>query len=217
MGKAAVLVKGISYARDYRCGVNYLNCIKNFKTHIIDPLIRLGWEVDVFIATYLMDGLDKEKMIADYGAKGAIFLPFEGSCQKTTLYKGLESIVETGVGYNNVIVLRFDIELKTPIDRTNIDWGKINFSWRETERYWRLQKRVGDIVTIIPYKFIEVYMKGLLQFSASENIHRIYSGLASLLGDGNECMGEGHIHFICEDGFYDSARDNPLYNIVRGC
>lgn len=213
--RIAILLKGIARAHSsyYRKGVNYKNCLQSFKDNIVVPLREKGDEIDVFLTTYNMDGLNDTELKEDYGAFMIQYIPYNGSTQKMTLYRGLEVIKECKKEYDCVLITRFDIKYKMDILKWRLDWRAVNFTWKETERLWNRQGRIGDVVTIIPWKYLDIFMSAVINYSRPENIHMIYNGLIKLFTHHN--IQDYKICFMF-DGYYISGNDNPLYDIIRG-
>lgn len=213
--RIAILIKGIARAHSthFRRGVNYKNCLDSFKDNIIKPLSERGDEVDVFLTTYNIDGLNDSELRKDYEAFMVEYVPYHGSTQKMTLYRGLEVIKECKKEYDCILMTRFDIKYKMDVLKWKVDWGAINFTWKETEKLWIRQGRIGDVVTIIPYKYLDIFMSAVINYSRPENIHMIYNGLIRLLTHHN--VKDYKICFMF-DGYYISGNENPLYEIMRG-
>jgi len=187
-------------------GVNYKKALDNIRKNIIEPL-KSQHEVDIYLVTYENPKLTE--LATDFGACSVNFFNMAQNNQTSLVIKGLEIIRDTNVRYDVIIITRFDVELKENINNMSIEWCKFNFTFRETASLWQVQRRIGDTFTIFPWNHLGTMLSSLYNNRQPEHMHLIYDYIVNEI--------EAHnIHFM-HDECFDSAQNNPIYRIIRGC
>jgi hypothetical protein len=213
--RIALLLRGHHFLRRDRFGfpLDGRRHLGSLQTQILEPL-RRGHETELFLATYPSPILDE---ITAALAPRAVALPDPGtSSQASTFLDGLGLIQKQTVPCDRILCLRFDLEYLKPIDRWDI-WASakgIFFPWREYEKPWQVERRVGDALHVVDRGALDPFQRGLetVRRQKTGHLHLLYGALLPLTAD---------LHFI-ESGFYDSNTlysnrecRNPLYRIAN--
>lgn len=182
-----------SYDGAYQYSVDMRDNKPNHKKNIIDPLKNMGYEVDTCLITN--KHIKYDLFIKEYGAIEIFYDDLTIEDEKN-LYKYYTIKVpeEHGPGslksgarvlkarknipeYDLYVFVRADTKFKLPLNQLNIDYDKINYSWKETdfrffteEResfikqhgtdqvYWNEYYRIsGNVLNIVPKKYFNVF------------------------------------------------------------
>lgn len=185
--------KEISYDGSYYYSVDMRDNKPNHKKNVIDPLKNMGYSVDTCLITNKHSKYDlflkeydainvtyddvtpeDEKKLYDYYA---LKVPEEhgpGSLKSgTRVLKARNNIPE----YDLYVFVRADAKFKMSIQEMNIDYKRINYSWKETDFrfftelrdlfmkqhgtdqiYWNQYYRIsGNVLNIVPKKYFKVF------------------------------------------------------------
>lgn len=211
MGKAAILLFGISYLEQYSHWhrshthpyiIDYQHSYQNYQTHIFDYFKQMGYECDVFLATN--ESNKKEELVKDYQPVRITFPENTGSSVRSRNSK-VTSVVESCLNYcteNNeeydlVLLTRFDLWFKKDFQTANIQLDKLNL-------VSKLEK--GDLICdnfyLFPGKVLQQFLV-VLRKNAKRSHHKIL----------------GQFMEICEVNFILGGRRKihqiPFYDIVR--
>ena len=203
--KLGIVLSGASYGK--KIGNNQFdrdwNLSKNnIKSNLIDCFPND--EVSVYIVTYT-DPSNKQ-LIDFYNPKKALFLPYEGSHQRTTYKAGLQVALTDDLDF--VISTRFDIKFNDFVSNYNFDFNKVNFLFKDMEPHWTNTQYVGDCLHGIPKKYSEQFIQALDIEHQSNGwfMHGLYNRMSSMIG-------ESELHFLL-DGNYNS-NENIHYELIR--
>lgn len=217
MARVAVLLRGhffkvnyysIGSTPGYRI-VDSRSNLSSIKRNIILPLESF-YEIDLygitypsFFSTYLVKSLTFKKLI---------FINKKYNLtQQDNILTGLDLIINSGINYDFIVISRFDLKLKKSISDFNLNYSKVNLTWRETFELWESQKRVGDCFHIVPGKYIESFKNAIQSAPDKFDLHQIFNDLS-------ESIGSSNINFMA-NGYHDSNSDkvaNPIYELIRG-
>jgi hypothetical protein len=124
---------------------------------------------------------------------------------------------------NWVMLLRFDLMIKQPAPSLNIDWGRMNFGWRDSGAYWTSEHIVSDLWYLFPASRLNDMARAL---DDSGNTPQGWPGSGHYTWRIiNERFGESSWHFI-DDGYSTSWLDGWQCNqqwggmpffIMRNC
>ena len=212
--RVAIVLRGISYSETYRNGVDWRACLDSFAKNIVKPLQKKGFDISIYLATYAHE--HQHQLVESYKPylKKHMFIEkrIEESTQKESVLESLSLIKEDISLYDFVMMTRFDVSYKKPIDEWNIDWDKINLPWREIEELWKEHQRVGDIMHLFPATYYSAVCNAIQISEASNTFHHLYNDLLKQPG-----VTTHTIHFLLPD-FYDSKPDypNPLWRTHCG-
>eukprot|EP00743_Colponemidia_sp_Colp-15_P003559 GILK01003840.1.p1 GENE.GILK01003840.1~~GILK01003840.1.p1 ORF type:complete len:336 (+),score=37.23 GILK01003840.1:59-1066(+) len=220
--RVAFLFRGYHYLENYQSkgggGVpvtqDYRACMKNIRHMLLDP-IKQKAQLDIFVVTY--GSKIQDEMLADLKPEKHLILNAGAETLKSAFEKGMQMIVDTGVEYDHIVIVRFDQVWKKSI-LTWPFWADQNYDvmlpWREFDHLWRDHFRVGDCVHVVRGRWAKTFIEGLRKHNFPRDLHDIYRRLRFEFG---ETM---TIRFL-EQGFYDSNTEhnshmsnNPLYVIM---
>jgi len=211
--RIAIVLRGISYAENYRDGVDFRLSIESFKKKILEPLQSQGHEISIYFATYQHCLADQLKESYGELLKKYIFINSEinKGCQKDITITALKLVVDDIENIDIVIMTRFDVHYKLRITEMNIEWDKINVLWKELLRLWNAHRRIADIMHIFPSKRYKPFIESVIALRDKSNLHKLYNLFI------DKGINENEIHFVTE-GYYDSSPkyQNPLLGIIRG-
>lgn len=112
--------------------VDFEKSVENYNTFIFDYFKKHGYEIDVFFSTYKSDKQDK--LIEIYKPKKYIIHTkiiqdrhiSRNFNFRTCLNLVLKYQKEREIKYDNIIITRFDLKIKIPLDKTNLQLDKFN-------------------------------------------------------------------------------------------
>ena len=179
---------------------------ENLKTNLID-CFKPEHDVKVYITTYANDLLPE--LLDFYKPHKNLIVPFEGSHQRTTYIKSMESLLYEDLDF--IIATRFDLSFPEPVSSWNIDYDKMNYCFKEIEPHWTEAKFVGDCFFAFPKKYLETFIMTIMEEHSSPyrwhpDMHGIYRHMVPKIGEPN-------IHFVL-DGTHNS-NTNSLYKLHR--
>lgn len=179
--KLALILRGISYYDgDIKIcnsdSVNYKECLNSFRENLCTPLKDIFDQIDIFLVTYMNPKITE--IITDYKPVDMILYPYQSMFRQNSyeitakLMRDALFMVENYVlmsesGYDNILIIRFDMfyPRKFPIERVKLD--VINFGWLGTvgqcDDCFHLftPRHIIGIKEYLPYHNVDGYMHGL--------------------------------------------------------
>ena len=139
MKKIALLLFGISFYENYKhfsgrtlC-INYKNSLDNYNEFIIDYYKNLGYEIDIFFSTN--KHIYNDDLITDYCPKDYYIRPINNInhhiiSRNTHFLKSMDLCynysIKNNINYEFIIITRFDLSFKIPLNEVNIDYDILN-------------------------------------------------------------------------------------------
>ena len=144
-----------SYQTDYR------TCINNFNSKIKQYFEKLGFEIDVYLATNKVSDSMQQQIINDYGAKSYEFLESH-KVNHISRNEKFESVMRQCLDSKNIydtsLMTRFDIFINKSFDDCNLDFESF-FVTSTLER----KHLICDNIYLFPYKFLRDFHKCILE------------------------------------------------------
>ena len=172
-----------SYQTDYR------TCINNFNLKIKQYFEKLGFEIDVYLATNKVSDSMQQQIINDYGAKSYEFLESH-KVNHISRNEKFESVMRQCLDskniYDTILMTRFDIFINKSFDDCNLDFE--SFYVTST-----LEKKhvICDNIYLFPYKFLRDFHKCITDNNrlSSNYSHGIETKIINIVG-------ESHFKFL---------------------
>lgn len=142
--KAALVLRGIARHSSYvhhtgkRVEIDFRTPAQSIKHNVVRDLENeFGCDVDTFLVTYAnLSAEDEAELVGAYLPKNGhvhyMRCNPEESNQRDLFKHALRVVMdEADPASSLVVVLRFDLEMKTPLSKLSVDENVINFLWRE--------------------------------------------------------------------------------------
>tara|TARA_B100001059_G_C17818923_1_gene577010 strand:- start:1333 stop:2115 length:783 start_codon:yes stop_codon:yes gene_type:complete len=160
--KIAIILFGISYLNKYEHWnnndnyiIDYRKSLENYREYILDYFKNLGYDIDIYICTNLLDDNMKNNILNDYKPKSYKFIKNYNNIYASSNIKLKESIklcLDSNIKYDNCLITRFDLLFKEKL--TNINYNKINIisELSKEEGY-----TICDNFYFIPFKYLKQF------------------------------------------------------------
>jgi hypothetical protein len=211
VSKIAIVLTGVS--RGMRNATRVVNTDWNLsknsiKEKLIQPFIDDGNDVKVYLTTYFSDQV--QSIIDFYSPQKLLLLNYEQSHQRTTYIQSLAQLLPEDIDY--VVATRFDISFNRAVNSYPIEWGKVNFTFRQVGEWWKDHQYVDDNLFIFPKKFLLPFINAINEFHVNPymgrrnpDLHPIYRYLVPIVGEDNT-------HFMME-GLH-ASHDNEYFELT---
>ena len=144
-----------SYQTDYRL------CINNFNLKIKQYFEKLGFEIDVYLATNKVSDSMQQQIINDYGAKSYEFLESH-KVNHISRNEKFESVMRQCLDskniYDMILMTRFDIFINKSFDDCNLDFESFYVTSTLEKKHL-----ICDNIYLFPYKFLRDFHKCILE------------------------------------------------------
>ncbi|MBA43200.1 MAG: hypothetical protein CMF62_04215 [Magnetococcales bacterium] len=138
MKRLAVCLFGIAHKDGYKhfnkkmYKIDYQESLNNYREQILDYFIKKNYEVDYFYSTY--SSSKDQKLSTDIKPKRSVILTNwirnRIFSRNTHFINSLKSCIEysrdTGVMYDHILIIRFDLLIKESLDSVNFNPDKLN-------------------------------------------------------------------------------------------
>ncbi len=197
--KIAIVLTGVThgYVED-TCGYdvprNFYACAPNIKKNLIDPLKEQFEDVKVYITTYENDVL--KDVIDFYQPKKCTLVPYENSQLITTYLASMEALKDEDVDF--IFSTRFDIFFKSKITSWNINYNKLNVTFREADTYMTEEDKkrklnfTSDCFFAFPKRYLGSFKIGLKeawhfhpQQYFRKSMHPVAHNVSKIIGNYN--------------------------------
>ena len=159
--KLAILFFGISKMEEYNhpwngetYSIDYAKSYENYKTFIFDYFKGLGYDIDVYFTTNVLDNKSKKELCETYKP---IKYNFIESKERITGRNGklnnvIDLCLESGFTYNLILITRFDLLFQKKFGKSNIDFDKFNIVSKLEK-----QHLICDNFYLFPYKYLKPF------------------------------------------------------------
>ena len=182
-----------------------------FKNHL-DSINTLGIKnIDIYIHTYSINSNEDKELISIFENYNLKNIFFEKKVSRKISYSIINSLELVDNKYDLIINMRFDIYFTKYLNEWSIEYNKLNLCFKDVKQSWDLEKKVSDLIYILPTKYNNILISALKD---SQNYrdhgpgHWIYQHLN---------ISENEINFMI-DGFFSSNTDiqsNNYFYIKR--
>ena len=206
MKKVALILFGISYQKNLNhwAGGNYIidfrKSFDNYKKYIYNYFNNLGYEIDVYIGTNILDDNNLTNLINMY--KPIKYTMIENNehnllSKNSKLLAAIKCCLDSNIEYEYCIITRFDLLFQKDFATSKIDFNKINIvSVLENPDV------IDDNLYIFPYKLLTKFYK-LVEDNQYNRFHDIE----------NQILKIGEINYILNE--QKLVADLSFYKIVR--
>ena len=137
MKKIALVLRGISYLKDYTKNgsrkpvtIDFRMSVPSIQTFVIDQLKKEGFDVDVFLLTYVPPGVKendhREELVKYFNPKKIIFNAYDENCSgphctwkisSAFFAQAVDNVYTDPIseGYDFMFIMRFDMVFFTPV------------------------------------------------------------------------------------------------------
>jgi len=206
MKKVALILFGISYEKNLNhwTGANYIidfrKSFENYKKYIYNYFNNLGYEIDVYIATNILDDNNITDLINMYKPIKYTMIENDENIYKSRNSKLLAAIkccLDSNIKYEYCVITRFDLLFQKDFATSNIDFNKINIvSVLETSLV------IDDNLYIFPYNLLNKFYK-LVEDNQYNRFHDIEDQILKI----------SEINYILNENITTSKLS--FYKIVR--
>lgn len=207
--KLALLLFGVSYYEynHFKGGnvkVDYKISVENYKKFIFEYFENLGYEIDVFFATNVMDNDEKEKLLEVYKPVDYVFMEHNNDKKVGRNEKFINAIElcrrHKDNNYDHVLMTRFDLLFKKNFQESHIEFDKFNLvSILEKDDY------VCDNFYFFPIRMLDSF-KELCDFWKWRRYHDLKHKF-------EERWGIDSVHYILNEHTW--VNNLSFYKIVR--
>lgn len=206
MKKLAIIFFGIAYNEAYdlrKTRIDFRESVENYQTYIFDFFTELGYEIDVFIATNIINSkIIYKSLVNTYKPKKIVqcsnigdHLNSRSIKIRTGICACIEYCRENNITYDHCLITRFDLLFLKPFTTENINFDKINVVSQLEKKHY-----ICDNLYILPYIYLERFLKIL----KTKNFHHDLIKEITSITD---------INYICNENKYISSLS--FYKIVR--
>ena len=176
------------YSRnDGQCS-DFFAAAHNQKTQVVEPLRRLNHRVLTAFDTVRSPCAARDAALVSFLSPIMHQFRDERSARIVDSYLRVMDIVRrSGVAYDNLILLRFDLMFRVPLSKLSIDWNLANFAFRDDAGFWASKRLVSDLLFIFPRARFDDMRSAI---DASGNVPQEPN--ARVLGGGRTLKGSGH-------------------------
>ena len=219
----ALVYHGAYYRSSGKCA-DFFQAAYNHKTMIVDPLKRER-SVNVITAfhTYSSGCHKRDNALIDF--LQPVAHEVEECCRPRIVdsyIRSLELLQASRVTVDWIVLTRFEIMFISPLTQLNLNWGRINFGFRDSWNYWNSMHIVTDLFYLFPISRMNdmisaLDMSGTVDHSWAGSGHFTWSII-------DERFGGGAWHFISDihstsalDGWLCNPHNWVPFYILRNC
>lgn len=192
--------------------IDYKKSVNNYKKYIFEHFRNLGYDIDVFFATNMINNDMQNELINIYKPIRYEFIKEDNlenkyKSRNTKLQRAIQLCInysnETKTKYDLCFVVRFDLLFKASFNDLPIRYEMINLSSKlEIHKKDGKLDRIDDNMYILPFHFLVEFNKLVIR-SLDKSFHFIIFELQKV----------GPINYLYNTRTY--VKDIPLYDIVR--
>lgn len=162
--KFAVLLFGISKQQIYfsirkrhtkKYSIDYEKSYENYKTFIFDYFENIGYAIDVYFTTNMLDDKNKEKICEKYKPVKCNFIENQGNRIKNRNEK-INNVIDLCLNsrntYDLILITRFDLDFQKKFDESNFDFDKFNIVSILEKPFM-----ICDNFYLFPYKYLKIF------------------------------------------------------------
>ena len=179
-----------------------------FKNHL-HSINSLGVNnIDIYFHTYSFNDYEDNNFLSIFESYNVKKYNIEKEIQLKISYSIINSLeLLENKKYDLIINTRFDIYFIRPLNELNINNKKINLLFKEQYKFWNKDKRVSDLIYILPSEYKNVLISALKKsqhLNKNGSGHKIYNYLK---------VDTNNINFMI-DGFFNSNTDKEPNNYI---
>jgi len=194
------------WTKQYSLNIDYRQSLDNYKTYLINHFTAKGFAIDFFLSTY--NSTIENELIKDFAPKKYVLVPFKtgksNHISRNSHYINVLNLanmhsIHNKITYDLVIVTRFDIMFKKPLDELRIYHDRFNISYRcETD------PNIDDNFYIFHGKYLATFLKFISALPSHLSYHKIYNRLIQHISN---------INFMVDGNYW--VNNNPVYDLIR--
>ena len=207
--KLAILFFGMSkcHYNYYKTGdkyfIDYEKSYENYKKFIFEFFISMGYDIDVYFTTNLLDEEDTKTICEKYNPKKYNFMENAGNinaCRNLKLINVINLCLGSKITYDLILITRFDLLFQKDFTESNIQFDKFNLvSILETPNF------ICDNFYLFPYKYLQPFLEVSIN-NLNNRFHDIKNELY-------EKINPNSIHYILNEKCI--VENLSFYKIVR--
>ena len=110
---------------------DFRHCWPNLKKNIVDPFLKLGHQVDIFVSSYrIQDPVVEEEFFDLFKPKATAFSKLAGADPFTSKYATFENI-SNNTDLDFIVMCRLDLHFNKQMAHEDIDFNKFNILFWE--------------------------------------------------------------------------------------
>jgi len=162
MKKVALILFGISYEKNLNhwTGANYIidfrKSFENYKKYIYNYFNNLGYEIDVYIGTNILDDNNLTDLLNMYKPIKYTMIKNEHHIisKNSKILAAIKCCLDSKIEYEDCIITRFDLLFQKDFTNFKIDLNRINIVSVLENPYV-----IDDNLYIFPYKLLTKFYK----------------------------------------------------------
>ena len=184
--------------------IDYKKSYENYKKFIFEYFESIGYEIDVYFTTNILDDKDKKEICEKYKPIKCEFIENDKNRTKSRNKKMnnvMDLCLNSGFTYDLILITRFDLLFQKKFDESNIDFNKFNIvSILEKPHL------ICDNFYLFPYKYFHTFLY-IVKKNLNISFHQIQSQLYKKLNfeSINYILNENC--FVSELSFYKIVRN----------
>lgn len=182
-------------------GRDYRHCWPHIKTDFIDPFIKQGHDVKVYLSVYYFNMKQDEEEFLNLVKPDRI--KYSHYPHQLAKIEAFDNFVDDT---DAIVFTRFDAHWRRTLANENIDYTKFNFLCKEWG-CWEDRRLTNDNVYIIPNKFIEATRKAMSECCVN------YAYTHELLQHLEKYIDHKDMHFISDE--HELSDINSFYSVCR--
>lgn len=207
--KLAILLFGLSkteiiHHSGNKIFIDYEKSYENYKKIIFDYFENIGYDIDVFFTTNILDNKNEKKICEIYKP---IKYNFIEKARHEKLNNVIELCINSRITYDLILITRFDLLFQKNFSESNIDFDKFNLvSILEKPHL------ICDNFYLFPYKYLKIFSKIVKETIIRENsnvcaFHNIQKHLYHELGINSVNYILNENCFVYQLSFYKIVRN----------
>ena len=183
MKKVALIFFGLSYYKYFNhwtCGnyiVDFRNSYENYQKFIYSYFHKLGYEIDVYFCTNILEEEHLIELLNMYKPKKYTMIKnynnkFES--RNTKLSSAVKCCLDSGVKYDVCLITRFDLLFQKEFETCNINFETINIV-----SILEKPNLICDNFYLLPYRLLEEFYK-LIENNIYTRFHDIRKPLSKI-------------------------------------
>ena len=160
--KLALLLFGISKKDEYvhwrnnkKYFIDYEKSYENYKEYIFDYFKSIGYDIDVYFTSNMLDDENKKKLCEKYKPVKYNFIENHKNhtiSRNTKLINVMDLCLNSGIDYDLILITRFDLKFQKKFGESNINLDKFNLVILE-------RKNICDNFYLFPYKYFKTFQR----------------------------------------------------------
>ena len=119
----------IHWYRNKKKVIDYKKSYENYKKFIFDYFESIGYDIDVYFTTNILDNKNKEEICNTYKPIKYNFIENKTHNIKSKnekLNNVIDLCISSNITYDLILITRFDLLFQKKFDESNIDFDKFN-------------------------------------------------------------------------------------------